>query len=110
VLIWILSASLGWEKIALFSIGQVAGFIMLIVGTLMYNEIVIFPGHLLSYNTKRERKKRKEGDPDPLDDPNLPAGAQAATYMGTSPTAKYDYGRNYRNLAKKADERNNLIL
>ena len=82
---------------------------MLVVGTLQYNEIIIFPCPIFSQNTKREIKKRT-GQTGALDDPNLPPGAQAATYMSASPTAKYDHGRNYRNIAKKADERNNLVL
>jgi len=108
-LIWIISASLGWEAFAAFSIGEIIGFIMLVVGTLMYNEIIIFPCKIFSYYTKREIKKRKGGT-DALDDPSLPAGAGAATYMSASPTAKYDHGRNYRNISKKADERNKLLL
>lgn len=39
-LIWIVSLALGLEK---FVAWQVPGFVMLVIGTLIYNEIVVIP-------------------------------------------------------------------
>jgi hypothetical protein len=53
LLIWVMALILGQEHLCgALSLGQVGGFIILIIGTLVYNEIVVVPCGLLSYNTK----------------------------------------------------------
>lgn len=52
--IWLVSMMLGWED---FYLGQLAGFIILVFGTLVYNEILVLPWQALSKNTKGNRNK-----------------------------------------------------
>ncbi len=68
LLIWFYFLSIGHEH---FLWGQAAGFVLLVVGTLVYNEIVEVPISFMNKNTKeniakREQekaaKKRKEDD------------------------------------------------
>jgi len=69
------------------------GFILLVAGTLIYNEIVVLPFWGFDQNTKEKKEAR--------------AGAEKrdADYMGmASPSAKYDSNRNKRLLQKQADE------
>lgn len=54
LIIWIISLSLGWEC---FLYGQMIGFIVLVIGTLIYNEIVVVPHEWFSRNTKKMQKK-----------------------------------------------------
>ena len=51
LVIWLLNLALGNEK---FNFGQMIGFILLVFGTLVYNEILILPIECLNRNTKRE--------------------------------------------------------
>ena len=83
---------MGSEKFDVpLSFGEAGGFIFLVVGTLIYNEIVVVPCGLMSFNTKRERALRE-------DDGLLDSGIDKnANYIASSPTAKYDNNRNTRN-------------
>jgi hypothetical protein len=47
--IWLVSLYLGWEN---FYIGELFGFLLLVIGTLVYNEIFVVPIACLSRNTK----------------------------------------------------------
>jgi drug/metabolite transporter (DMT)-like permease len=96
--IWILSVLLGLES---FVPWEIPGFILLICGTLMYNEIVVIPYFGYDQWTKdaianrkgaTDRASQKEAD---------------ANYIATSPGAAYDSKRNIRQLQKKAEEGNN---
>jgi len=94
--IWVISLILGWED---FYAAELIGFVMLVGGTLVYNEILIIPIHIFSNNTKANLRKkngglekfRQEGkDPD---------------YAGVSPSAPYDQNRMIRNIENKYNER-----
>lgn len=61
VLIWVfflIYPGVGHET---FQILQLIGFIILVCGTLIYNEIVIVPWWGFDYNTKAQRAKRELG-------------------------------------------------
>lgn len=63
LLIWLLSLyPLRSEKFVVpLSFGELAGFVILVGATLVYNEIVIVPCGLLSYNTIKARAERESG-------------------------------------------------
>lgn len=82
---------LGWES---FLGLELVGFVLLVLGTLIYNEIYIVPIGLMRDNTRvflkeREAKEERNGGNDLLDDEKL-------NYVATSPNAKYDSNRNLR--------------
>jgi len=54
------SLYLGWED---FLAWELLGFVFLVIGTFVYNEIVIVPIEFLSRNTKLEIAKRDKTDP-----------------------------------------------
>jgi len=56
LLIWLISIAMGQED---FLWGELAAFVLLVLGTLIYNEIWIVPIEFLRYNTKPEIKKRE---------------------------------------------------
>ena len=56
VIVWIYSCIAGLEK---FLPLQIIGFIILVSGILVYNEILIVPLNYMSEDTTRERTKRK---------------------------------------------------
>lgn len=77
------SLGVGWED---FLPWQLVGFFFLVMGTLVYNEIIVIPVGFMMNMTKREIKKREketgkldESTGDYLDGKN-PA------YIATSPT------------------------
>jgi hypothetical protein len=82
---------------------QLVGFIMLIVGTLVYNEIWVVPIGFMSFNTKREIAKREEEEKGMLDEDGKPLNdgvvgyTKDVDYMNTSPKG-YDATRNLRNI------------
>lgn len=85
---------LGQEKLAgWLSLGQVGGFVLLIIGTLVYNEIVIVPCDLLSYNTKKAIASRNVG----MLDGSEYETKKDMNFIATSP-ARYDNTRNLRNI------------
>lgn len=83
---------LGWEK---FQVLELVGFGMLVLGTIVYNEIWIVPCHLLSKNTKANLEKNKVA----FGDAYL-ANSQK-NYIATSPQAGYDANRNRRNIERE---------
>lgn len=54
VVIWVFQLILGAERINPMTPLQLVGFLLLIVGTLVYNEIWVVPVGFMSFNTKRE--------------------------------------------------------
>tara|TARA_B110000285_G_C14992045_1_gene546851 strand:+ start:649 stop:900 length:252 start_codon:yes stop_codon:yes gene_type:complete len=78
------SLYLGWED---FLAWELLGFVFLVAGTFIYNEIVIVPIDIMSRNTKVEIAKREGKD--------TPKGID---YMSSSPAAAYDNSRNQRNI------------
>ena len=89
VLIWIGSVALGFE---VFQPWCIPGFVLLVFGTLMYNEIIILPFLGLDQYTKVALEAR-EG-----------ASKRDAAYMTTSPGAGYSAQRNQRMLQGKDDK------
>lgn len=75
---------------------QLVGFIFLVIGTLVYNEILVIP--LLGFDqwTKEAIEKREAAK----GVKRSGAGGAKGTmeYVGTSPHAGYDDGRNQRNI------------
>ena len=59
LLIWLVSMFLGWEK---FLVGQFFGFVVLSIGTLVYNEILVIPIDAFRRNTKDNRMKQVSED------------------------------------------------
>lgn len=55
--IWAVFLSLGREQ---FKVGQLIGFILLLAGTLVYNEIVEIPIDFMNQNTKRNLLLKEE--------------------------------------------------
>ena len=53
--VWMVFLGLGEEE---FLIGQLFGFVFLVFGTLVYNEIIEVPIKLLNYNTKKNMMRR----------------------------------------------------
>jgi len=75
VIIWILSVWLGLEK---FYWQSIIGFVFLVFGTLLYNEILVLPVFGFDQNTKEAIAKRE----------GIHGNATASTnagYMGLSP-------------------------
>jgi hypothetical protein len=83
------------------SFGQLAGFVALVAGTLIYNEIWVLPCEFLNKNTKAIRAARDVGGV-------LDEDAPAIGYMASSP-AVYDSQRNKRNISVKLNERGKLL-
>ena len=77
------------------SFGELFGFFLLVLGTLVYNEILVIPCGLMSYNTKQAIAQREDGGL--LDESNYQI-KNDMNYIATSPTAKYDSTRNMRNI------------
>jgi len=61
LVIWLFFLSLGKEK---FLVGELVGFFLLVLGTLVYNEIIEIP--LMNYNTKSNIAKREEEEKNKL--------------------------------------------
>lgn len=57
MVIWCVFLALGKEK---FLIGELFGFVILVFGTLVYNEIIEVPIMFMNMNTKRAQEKRKQ--------------------------------------------------
>ena len=96
LVIWCVSLGLGWEQ---FLWPELVGFMLLVAGTLIYNEIYIVPIDFMSQNTKLAlaAKKANEG--------RLGAGVldddQKLNYIATSPGAAYDKNRGLRAIKNK---------
>ena len=94
-MIWLVSLAIGWED---FLPWELLGFVFLVIGTFVYNEIVIIPIDIFSRNTKVEIARR-EGKLTP-----------GADYVATSPAAAYDNQRNQRNINARMSEREKLVI
>ena len=88
LIIWILSCAL---KLETFHWEAIFGFILLVFGTLTYNEIIVLPCGGFDQNTKEKKAARAAAE------------KRDADYMGLSPGAPYDANRNKRLLQKAAD-------
>ncbi len=90
---------------------QLVGFFFLILGTLVYNEIIIIPWFGFNENTKKAIVERREEEERSL----LHGGAKKSMaqkevaknknpdYAAFSPQATYDANRNVRHLQQKMD-------
>ena len=94
VLIWIGSIALGFED---FHWEAIPGFLLLVFGTLLYNEIVVLPCGGFNKNTKEAKEAREGKD------------KRDANYMTTSPGAAYSAQRNKRLLQKGDDHHYNDV-
>jgi multidrug transporter EmrE-like cation transporter len=99
VIIWVVQLILGEEK---FKVLQLFGFILLVFGTLVYNEILVVPFFGFDQNTKaaRARREKEEG----MLDSNRNTTTDGANYQAVSPHAAYDATRNKRKVQEKLDE------
>ena len=104
LLIWLISLALKQETFDVpLSFGQLAGFVALVVGTLIYNEIWVLGCEPMNKNTKAKIEGRNitgilDGD-----------AAPSTGYMASSPAALYDNQRNMRNIDAKLNERGKLL-
>lgn len=83
-----------------FSFLQLGGFILLVFGTLVYNEIIILRFGGFDHNTKSAREQRSKRSE--LLDSSRSTGAEN-NYVAVSPHAAYDAARNKRKVAMKID-------
>lgn len=81
-------------------------FVILVLGALIYNEILVVPIDIMKRNTKKELEKKEAGK---LDADGLPILDRKNNLILSSPGAAYDSTRNSRNLANKMKERDVLI-
>lgn len=88
LIIWIMSCALKLEP---FCWQAIFGFILLVFGTLVYNEILIIPFLGLDQNTKEKLAARDA------------SAKRDQAYMSTSPGAVYDANRNKRLLDRQKD-------
>lgn len=86
-----------------FNYLELIGFILLVFGTLVYNEILVLPFWGFDKNTKAAIAKRSRSS---LIDIEGVKGAlkQDDEYMNLSPHAAYDANRNKRILKKKMND------
>ena len=89
LVIWFFSCILGLED---FHYEAIFGFIFLVFGTLLYNEIIVLPIWGFDKYTKEALASRAG------------AAKRDANYIGLSPGAGYDANRNKRALQKAEDE------
>ena len=78
---------------------EAAGFIVLVLGTITYNEIIVWPCDIMKRNTKEAIEARESKGL--LDGSNMSARRSMVKeqgYISTSPGAGYDYNRNRRQL------------
>lgn len=79
---------------------ELVGFVMLVIGTLLFNEIVVIPIFGFEKNTRKvlEAKKLRQAE-EATDETALidPGAGGKANYVAQSP-GTYDYQRNYNNL------------
>lgn len=94
LVIWVMSCLLGLED---FHWESIFGFVFLVFGTLVYNEIIVLPFLGLDQNTKEKLAARAGTD------------KRDASYMNTSPGAAYDANRNKRLLQKNKDAHYNNV-
>ena len=99
VLIWVVQLILGAEH---FDWLQLVGFILLVLGTLVYNEILVVPWYGFDQNTKAaiKRREKEEG----ILDGSRNTETDGGNYQAVSPHAAYDATRNKRKVQEKLDE------
>lgn len=77
------------------------GFILLVIGTLVFNEIIVIPFLGFNQNTKNAIEKREllaaENGTDVDENGLLDGEKQENDYLAVSP-ATYNYNRNYKNV------------
>jgi hypothetical protein len=56
LVIWLVFIAMGQEH---FLVGELAGFVLLVAGTLVYNEIIELPIGFMNHNTKANIAKRE---------------------------------------------------
>ena len=95
-----------WLGRETFSALQLVGFLLVVAGTLVYNEIIVLPIPWFSDWTKIKIAERDGPEKGILDDDNTVVGDIKKTaafenkdYMSSSPHAVYDSTRNMRILA-----------
>ena len=93
VLIWTMSVLLGLEE---FYWEPLIGFVFLVFGTLLYNEIIILPFAGFDKNTRIAKEQRAAAE------------KRDAAYMQASPGAAYSASRNKNLLNKVRDEQYNV--
>lgn len=110
VLIWLFFLIVPTSSKETFSWVQLGGFVLLVIGTLLYNEIVVLPVLGFNQNTNAAKARRNKGsmlldeDEDEYDDKiNKTQDNEDGTYMPSSP-AHYDYQKNYKHLKDKMGE------
>lgn len=82
------------EPLVPLSSVEALAFVLLVFGTLIYNEILILPCEFMNKHTKAKLAKLEGSDDEALQ------SIRDMNYMATSPTAKYDNNRNMRNIEK----------
>ena len=88
-----------------FSFLQLVGFIILVFGTLVYNEILIVPFCGLNTNTRVEMARRELGEDAAKRSMVRGNVEKDANYMAGSPTGqRYDAQRGKRNIMHKQEE------
>jgi hypothetical protein len=95
LVIWLMSCLLGLE---VFHWQAIIGFVFLVFGTLLYNEIIVLPCMDFDKYTKEALAARAGKD------------KRDANYMGLSPGAPYDANRNKRLLQKTDDQHYDAAL
>ena len=100
VLIWIffLAFKIPGVKQETFSWLQLFGFILLVIGTLVYNEIIVIHKWGFDKNTKAALAKKQSQATSLLDSNDNGTDGGAANYVAVSPHAHYDASRNKRKV------------
>ena len=90
---------------------QLGGFILLVLGTLVFNEILVVP--FLGFNLFTRaalEKAKKEDSRGLLDNTQTQLQNETPNYSGLSPHASYDATRYQKNLADRLAERDGKHL
>ena len=85
-----------------FYVAELFAFVILVLGTLIYNEIIILPIAIFNKNTTREMNKRARKNSGLLDEDGTTGliSNPDSKYISMSPHAAYDQNRNVRNIEK----------
>ena len=105
--VWIVAMIQGQEK---WMWSEFGGFVILVIATLTYNEILILPCEFCNKNTRVKMAERETEDGG-MDDQQtmLKNKKEVVNYVATSPHAAYDSNRNIRALNMKMQERDDLL-
>jgi drug/metabolite transporter (DMT)-like permease len=109
LLVWVFTLSYQAEGVHEdFLWPQLIGFVLLVIGTLVFNEIVIIPFLGFDQSTKKMLEQRRlmtfRNDSEAIEDGLLEQNdSKNQDYLGTSP-ASYNYQRNYKNVKKHMEE------